>query len=173
MKNLIFVDESGDLGLKWSNYFILSFLIFENENEYNKLKYIFKKTRRHKFSKYLRNKNEIKGYKSSDKLIYNFFNQSNKINHKTFSIVMDKKEFDNMELIKNKNFQEIYLDLIHYFFKTINLTKEFDLRFDQFISPRDETNFNKKLLEKIGKKFEKSKFQHVASKNGKEYNLQI
>lgn len=167
MKNLIFVDESGDLGLNGSDYFILSFLIFENGEEYNKLRYIFKKARRHKFSKYLKNKNEIKGYKSSDKLIYYLFNQSNKIRYKTFSIVMNKKEFKNKQLIKTKNVHGIYLELIHYFFKKIDLPREFDLKFDKFISPRNEECFNKELLKIIEKNFKKSKFNQVSSEKWK------
>jgi len=167
MKNLIFMDESGDLGLNGSNYFILSFLIFENEDDYNKLKYIFKKARRHKFNKYLKNKREIKGYRSSDKLIYYLFNQSNNINYKIFSIVMNKKEFKNKQLIKTNNVQEIYLELIHYFLKKVELSIEFNLKLDKFISPRNEICFNKQLQKRIGKKFIKSSFNQVPSEKWK------
>jgi len=70
MKDMAFLylDESGDLELNGSNYFIISILIVNTEKDGIKLKKIFKKIRKYKFKKELKIHKEIKSNKSPEKL---------------------------------------------------------------------------------------------------------
>ena len=61
----IFIDESGDLGLRGSKYFVLSALMVK---DYSFLDRIIKNMRRHKFKKELHKASEIKANKSSNEL---------------------------------------------------------------------------------------------------------
>jgi len=56
MKNrvVLYLDESGDLRLNGSDYFIISSLIVNTEKDGVKLKKIFKNSRKYKFKKELR-----------------------------------------------------------------------------------------------------------------------
>jgi len=58
----MYIDESGDLGLKGSKYLVLSALMIDNPKE---LKRIVKNMRRNKFKKELKKAIEIKANKSS------------------------------------------------------------------------------------------------------------
>ncbi|KZX11429.1 DUF3800 domain-containing protein [Methanobrevibacter filiformis] len=62
----LFIDESGDLGIKGSKYIVISAILVENTNELNR---IIKNMRRNKFKKELKNINEIKGYACSSEII--------------------------------------------------------------------------------------------------------
>jgi len=163
----IFGDESGDLGFKGSKYFILSLIIFSNENEYKKLKYLFKKVRRHKFRKILKNKKEIKGYQSLDGLIYYIFKKSEIINYEAYSIVFDKKKRNNRLLLKNHSQRYIYSKMLIKLLNNINLKNEFILILDRFILPIDEKKFKKTMVEEFRSEIHKFKVQHSNSEKWK------
>ncbi|WP_459202077.1 DUF3800 domain-containing protein [Methanococcus sp. CF] len=61
----MYIDESGDLGLKGSNYMVLSALVVRDPENLNR---IIKNMRRNKFKKELSGVNEIKAYNSSPEL---------------------------------------------------------------------------------------------------------
>jgi len=60
---MLFLDESGDLGLNGTNYFVISILEIE-KTEYKKLENILKRLQKYKFKKQLKKENEIKGSKT-------------------------------------------------------------------------------------------------------------
>ncbi|MCL2687461.1 MAG: DUF3800 domain-containing protein [Methanobrevibacter sp.] len=164
---MIFGDESGDLGLKGSHYFILSSVIFSDENEYKKLKYLLKNVRRHKFHKILKTQKEIKGYKSSDELIFYLFEKSEQIDFKAYSIVFDKKEITNRLMLNNHNQYSIYSKLVFKLLKGINLKNNFNLILDQFILPTNEKDFKKTMIDELGHLVHKSKIHHSNSEKWK------
>ena len=167
MTIFIFGDESGDLGLNGSHYFILSLIKFSNENEYKKLKYLLKKVRRHKFHKILKTQKEIKGYKSCDELIFYLLEKSKTINYETCSIVFDKKKPKNKLLLQNYHQDKIYSKMVFRLLKIINITDYFNLILDQFILPSNEEKFKKTLIEKFGETIYKSKIRHSNSEKWK------
>jgi len=167
MKNIIFGDESGDLGIKGSNYFILSLIIFSNKNEYKKLKYLLKKVRRHKFHKILKTQREIKGYKSSDELVFYLLKKSNEINYKIYTIVFNKKKHSNKVFLENHNQYHIYSQLIFTLLNNINLKTDFILTLDRFISPINDENFKKAMIKELEKTVRNSKIHHSNSEKWK------
>jgi len=94
MKNrvVLYQDESGDLGLNGSDYFIVSILIVNTEKDGVKLKKIFKKIRKHKFKKELRVHKEIKSNKSSEMLKKYLLRNLASLNIKSCSLVLDKRK---------------------------------------------------------------------------------
>ncbi|MEG3224758.1 MAG: hypothetical protein BME94_04300 [Methanobacteriales archaeon Met13] len=67
--NYLYIDESGDIGLKGSNYLVIVALKL---SDFKPLDRIIKNIRRNKFKKELSNSNEIKANKSSTDLKINF-----------------------------------------------------------------------------------------------------
>ena len=114
MKNrtILYQDESGDLGLKGSEYFIISMLIINSEEKGLKLKKIFKKMRKYKFKKELKIHKEIKSNKSSRELKIILLKKLVELNIKSYSIVLNKKKYENIMILKNKSNIEIYLKLM-------------------------------------------------------------
>lgn len=72
----MYIDESGDLGLKGSNYMVLSALVVRDPKYLDK---IIKNMRRNKFKKELQNTNEIKAYNSSPELRKYMLNKLNEL----------------------------------------------------------------------------------------------
>lgn len=163
----IFGDESGDLGVRGSQYFILSLLIFSNENEYKKLKYLFKKVRRHKFRKILKNQKEIKGYKSPDDLIFYLFKKSEIIDYEVYSIVFNKNKMENKLLLENHSKDYIYSKLVFKLLNNISLENNFTLILDRFILPTNEKKFQKSMIDELGGNIHKSKIHHSNSEKWK------
>lgn len=167
MKFILFLDESGDMGIKGSDFFIIT--IFSINYKYiRKLDFIDKRTRRNKFKKELKGKKEIKGYYSSDKLIYHLIDQLKDLEYISYSIVMDKKDPKNKDLLKNSNKHLIYINMVKELLKNINISKDFDLRVDRFVPKNLIKTFNREIIE-IFNNF--AKCSNNTSKNNLNINI--
>lgn len=149
MKNkvVLYLDESGDLGLNGSDYFIVSILILNTEKDDVKLKKTFKRIRKHKFRRELRIQKEIKSNKSSEILKKYLLRKLVELNIKSYSLVLDKRKHENKNILKNNKNMWIYLKIIIKLLNEINIEGSFDLIVDRFLSRNNEKNFNKKFHE--------------------------
>ncbi|MDR0913416.1 MAG: DUF3800 domain-containing protein [Methanobrevibacter sp.] len=139
----LYIDESGDLGLNGSKYFILSLVILEKKDEIN-LKKIIKSMRKNKFKKELKIHKEIKSNKTSEKLKKYLLNEIGKLELKTYSIILEKRK--NKQLITNNKYHEIYLKLILKLLNHLNLNKSFNLKIDRCINRNYQDIFNTTLI---------------------------
>jgi len=162
MGKKIFVDESGDLGLRGSNYFIITAFIIDEEN-YKKLEHIIKNARKRKFKKKQRKMRELKGYLLDKELVFYFFNKLNRIDYQTRSIAMDKNYHKNIEGIKDHNTIEIYLKMLTELLNNINLENRFELIIDKFLRARIEKILNTGLLNGLSENIPEPKIWHEAS----------
>lgn len=97
MKYILFLDESGDMGIKGSDFFIITILAIKSNN-LRKLTHIDNRVRRNKFKKELKRKKEIKGSTSSEDLIFYLIKRLNEMDYTAYSIVMNKNNFRNKDL---------------------------------------------------------------------------
>jgi hypothetical protein len=141
-KIVCFLDESGDLGLNGSDYFILTVIIIKNRNEYILLKKLFKKIKKYKFKKELKIHNEIKSNKVSDNLKKYLLKNLSDFNLNIYSIIFDKTKLKNISILKSNKYFEVYLMIMNNLFNKIKLEKPFDLIIDRFISRNLENKFN-------------------------------
>ena len=146
-QNMLYLDESGDLGLNGSEYFIISILIINNEIDNKKLKKIFKKMRKYKFKKELKVHKEIKSNKSSEKLKKFLLGKLVELDIESYSIVFDKKKHTNKIILKNNKKMDIYLYIMKKLLDKIKIDGYFYLVVDRFLSRKNEKNFNKKFYE--------------------------
>ena len=94
----VYIDESGDLGLRGSKHMVLAALIVEN---YKPLDRIIKNMRRNKFRRMLRNASEIKANKSSDEVRMHMLAKLNGLNDaQILYVVLEKKKLFS-EYLKN------------------------------------------------------------------------
>ena len=84
--NYIYIDESGELANK-SDYFVIGAIVV---NDSKKLDRLINKVRRLN-KKQLRESTEIKGSKIQNNIIKKILKQLNKIDYKTYVVVLDKK----------------------------------------------------------------------------------
>ncbi|MDY6866182.1 MAG: DUF3800 domain-containing protein [Halobacteriota archaeon] len=97
----IFIDESGDLGLRGSKYLVLSALMVE---DYSFLDRKIKNMRRHKFRKELSKASEIKANKSSDELRRYMLKKLNEVeNARVLYIILEKQKLYSEYLRGNKH----------------------------------------------------------------------
>lgn len=96
----LFIDESGDLGIRGSKYLILAGLFVEDRKSIDK---ILKNARRNKFKKELSKTREIKASSSSTNLVEYLLKNVNKTNSKIFCSVLDKNSLKNPILINDKH----------------------------------------------------------------------
>ncbi len=96
----LFIDESGDLGMKGSKYLVLSCLIVNDDDQLNR---IIKNTRRNKFKNELKNAYEIKANKSSPTLICYLLEKLNECDAKVCFVVLEKKYLFSDFLKENKH----------------------------------------------------------------------
>ncbi|MFH1637842.1 MAG: DUF3800 domain-containing protein [Candidatus Woesearchaeota archaeon] len=100
MYKYIYLDESGDLGLRGSRYLVISALIINNPKEINR---IIKNMRRNKFKKQLKKAYEIKANKSSEKIVKHMLKKLNEIEGaKIFHVILKKKSIQNYNRGKDK-----------------------------------------------------------------------
>jgi len=86
----IYVDESGDLGVRGSKYLVLSALFIEDCKPLDR---IIKNMRRNKFKKQLRKASEIKANKSSNAVRKHMLQKLNEIpDTRIFYIILEKKK---------------------------------------------------------------------------------
>ena len=101
MFKYMYLDESGDCGIKGSKYLLLSALLVDNIAHLDR---IIKNTRRNKFKKELKKAQEIKANKSSKELIQHLLLKLNTIeNARIFYIVLEKKKIFSGYLKKNSH----------------------------------------------------------------------
>lgn len=101
MFQFVFVDESGDLGLRGSKYMVLAALTVQ---DCACLDRIIKNMRRNKFKKELKKASEIKANSSSEEIIRHMLKKLNDVKGaKVFYIVLEKKKILSEYLKNNKD----------------------------------------------------------------------
>ncbi|PIV45051.1 MAG: hypothetical protein COS25_01880 [Candidatus Nealsonbacteria bacterium CG02_land_8_20_14_3_00_37_10] len=101
MLKYIYIDESGDLGIKGSKYLILAALLIDEPAELDR---IIKNMRRNKFKKELKNAQEIKANKSSKEIIEFMIRNLNHVKGaKLFYVILEKGKIKSNYLMENKN----------------------------------------------------------------------
>jgi len=104
MDEFVYIDESGDLGLKGSKYMVLAALIVKDFKPLNR---IVKNMRRHKFRKELKKAGEIKANHSSKEIILYMIEKLNEIHKvqsvKVFFVVFEKRKLFSEYLKNNKH----------------------------------------------------------------------
>ncbi|KZX17610.1 DUF3800 domain-containing protein [Methanobrevibacter filiformis] len=155
----LFLDESGDMGLNDNNYFIISILRFDSHDECCKLNKIRNKILKRRFRKEILTHNEIKFNAISHKLKTHALNELNKLDFNSYSIIINKKDHNNLNLFKNNNKNEIYIDIVLELLKKIELNKPFTIRMDKFLPSKYIDKFNHEFLDK----FQESKIYHSNS----------
>lgn len=97
----MYIDESGDLGMKGSKYLVLSALLVENPKMLDR---IIKNMRRNKFRRELKKTEEIKANKSSKEIIIHMLKKLNDVKGaRVFYIVLEKKKIISEYLKDNKD----------------------------------------------------------------------
>ena len=97
----MFLDESGDLGRKGSEYFVIATLVVDSPKRLDR---IIKNMRRNKFKKELKKANEIKANSSSEALRRYMIQQLNSLeNVRVYGVVFEKQLNHNSLLQKDMN----------------------------------------------------------------------
>ena len=160
---LLFADESGNLGVKFSRYFVITILIVPSYTEYKKLEKSVVKFRKHKFKKELKEENELKAHKSSMKLKVEMINKLNKLNIKSLSIYIDKKDPKFKKMYNEKHNNEIYTCIMKELIKYIKIETPFILRLDHYILRKFKDFFEITITKEIEDYENTSKIYHVPS----------
>jgi len=144
---MLFLDESGDLGLNGTNYFVISILEIE-KTEYKKLKNILKRLQKYKFKKQLKKENEIKGSKTNKKIKIHILKKMKTIDYKTYSIIMNKMETRHRKDLKNRNINEVYIEMVCELLSEKHICSDYEIMiFDKFVPYYDQKMFKRKLFE--------------------------
>jgi hypothetical protein len=146
----MYIDESGDLGMRGSKYMVLSALMVDDPKKLNR---IIKNIRRNKFKKQLKKASEIKANKSSDELRRYMLKKLNGVEKtKIFYIVLEKKKLFSEYLKKDKH--ALYNYVAGKLAKNIILNKiDIEIRIDkskgkQLLQEDFNRYFTKNLEEK-------------------------
>jgi len=158
MKLTMFIDESGDIGPRGSNFLIVVGILSNN----TELLYrIIKNCRRNKFNKELVNISEIKGSSSSEILIKHLIKEINKTNCKVYCITLDKNTIP-WSRVDNKN--KIYDFTAGYIAELLELNSEIDIRIDKSkAKKRDQNNFDEHFKSRLSKNNRYVKIYHSYS----------
>jgi hypothetical protein len=143
----LFLDESGDLGIYGTKYFIISAIIIDNK-EFIKLKKILKKIRNK--SDLLKKSKEMKAIKMSNDLKKQILMRTNDINYEIHSIVMNKKKFNNKSFLINSNANFVYMDIVNELFNNKSFRKCQSFKLDNFVVKNLENIFQEKLIKNLG-----------------------
>ena len=101
MDRYVYIDETGDMGEKGSNYFIITAVWVDNPALFDRL---IKNIRRYKFKKELKKAQEIKANKSSKELIEHILKKFSEIDSAhAQSIILEKKRLYSKYLKEDKN----------------------------------------------------------------------
>lgn len=98
MLKYMFIDESGDLGLKGSKYLILSCLVISNPADLDR---IIKNMRRYKFKKQLKKADEIKASKSKPEIVTHMLKKFNELKDCSIHFIVLEKGKLYSEYLKN------------------------------------------------------------------------
>jgi hypothetical protein len=138
----IYIDESGDLGIKGSKYIIISAIILEDTDELNR---IIKNMRRNKFKKELKNINEIKGYACSHEIIRYLLKKINKTNSKICTVIFNKRK-----CYKDFDKNNLYNKLVGILAEHLKINSDLTIRIDRSkANTRDMEIFNKYFEKKL------------------------
>ena len=149
----MFLDESGDLGLKGSNYFVIT-IIGISDIEYKKLKKTLKKLRR-SIQKDLKKTNELKATKLDRQTKEYILKKTNKVDFRIFSMILDKKSPKNLVHMTNVNKNDLYIKITCELIKKIESKGEFvfsrniSLKLDKFVYSSYIDNFTLQILENL------------------------
>lgn len=144
----IFIDESGDPGIRGSKYMVIASLLIDNPK---KLDRIIKNMRRNKFKKELSKANEIKGNKSSIEVKIHLLKELNKLkNCQIFCSVLNKTSIYNPSLISDKN--KLYNCVAGDLAYQMNIEGNLEIRIDkskgkQLLRDDFDTYFKRKLIQ--------------------------
>ncbi len=117
----MYIDESGDCGMKGSKYLVLSALLIKEPKDLDK---IIKNMRRNKFKKTLNKITEIKANNSSKEVIKFMLNCLNKIeNSKIFFVVLEKNKVSSNFLRRNSH--KLYNFVAGKLAKNLSLNENF------------------------------------------------
>jgi len=101
MERYAYIDETGDLGEKGSNCFVITAIWINSPALFDRL---IKNIRRHKFRKELKKAQEIKANKSSERLIEHILRKFSEVDTAhAQSIILDKKKLYSEFLKEDKN----------------------------------------------------------------------
>ncbi|MDR3062859.1 MAG: DUF3800 domain-containing protein [Methanobrevibacter sp.] len=150
--NLIYVDESGDLG-KLSHCFIIASLELNSLKTKQKLEKIVKKARKCKFKNKLKNKRELKGNSLSKDIISYFLKSIANEDINIHLIVFDKNNYKNIHFLKNEGVNKTYSKILVELISKSNIDYEFKLIIDKFLHKRHQKPFHEKIL--LDLKFDK------------------
>jgi len=151
----LFIDESGDIGFKGSNYLILAALLIENDKR-NKSKkilksldIIIKNMRVGKFKKQLKNENELKGSVISPKIITHSIDKLNeKKNQVSIYITILNK--------KNINYEDnvlLYDYAVSKIAKNLKPKSNLEICIDKSKSKKQIKNFNNTFKENFSSNY--------------------
>ncbi|MGL4669977.1 MAG: DUF3800 domain-containing protein [Methanobacteriaceae archaeon] len=140
----MFLDESGDLGLKGSNYFVVVIIAFKSQKDVKKAENILKKLKRRAFKKDLKNINEIKSTKISPEMRLHILSKLNTLNISIYAIVVRKNDLEMRKLLR-KGVNKTYIKIISKLVKNITIKNQINLKMDKFL-PNSYENI---LYEKI------------------------
>jgi len=142
----LFLDESGNMGLDNTRFFIITILRLYSSDECLKLKNLRTSILKKKFRRELANHNEIKFRLMSDEFKILALNSIAEFNIKSYSIVMDKNHSLNRKLLKETNKNKIYMDMIIELLRHIDLNSSYVLRMDKFLPRNFIEDFNYKFF---------------------------
>jgi len=123
----MFLDESGDPGIRGSDYLIIAALLVDDAK---RLKKIIKNMRRNKFRKELKNASEIKANSSSDAVIKHMINELNNLNNAQIHCVVFEKR-RNKELFLKKDMNQLYNHIAGALAKQIEIQDSIIIRIDK------------------------------------------
>lgn len=171
IKSYLFLDESGDLGFNGSKYFVISILEVDSLKDSKKLEKLINKMKRQKFNKELKNFNELKAYKLSDKMkIYLLTNLRN-FNINSYSLVINKNVFSNSNKINSDNVNYVYMDFICNLISRININYPINMSLDNFVLEKHKTKFKNKILEELNDFKRNSEISFISSQSSKQIQI--
>lgn len=138
MMKYVYIDESGDLGIKprSSKYFILAGFMIDNPKKIDNL---IKNTYR-KFKK-ISKMNEIKGTTAPEDVIKHILKKLNNIDYQSFIIVLDKKNINKIDYNNDVNF--LYDLLSSLLSNIIPIDSKTVIFIDKTKNKKQIMNFNK------------------------------
>jgi hypothetical protein len=171
IKSYLFLDESGDLGFNGSKYFVISILEVDSLKDSKKLEKLINKMKRQKFNKELKNFNELKAYKLSDKMkIYLLTNLRN-FNINSYSLVINKNVFSNSNKINSDNVNYVYMDFICNLISRININYPINMSLDNFVLEKHKNKFKNKILEELNDFKRNSEISFISSQSSKQIQI--
>lgn len=125
--NYLYIDESGDLGLRGSKYLLIVALLVD---DFRPLDKIIKNMRRNKFKKELSKANEVKANKSSFEVRTHMLKELNKLEgSQVFCTVMNKSFLNSEFLINDKH--KLYNYVAGYLANLIETKGNVEVRIDK------------------------------------------